>query len=423
MFGTLDPTDGGNASRLSLSTRWSRTDAGSATRVEAYVIRSTMNLWNNFTYFLNDPVNGDQFHQLDKRTLGGFNISHTFKSELAGRRMENEIGVQGRFDDIRVGLENTAARQSLSPVRFDSVRENSLSFYGENRIWWNQWFRTTAGLRGDFYNARVTSDNPLNSGRAHDGIASPKFGAVIGPFYNMELFFNAGRGFHSNDARGTTIRVDPVTLLPADRVPFLVRSQGAEVGLKVKPIAGFESTVALFMLDFASENLFVGDAGTTEASRPSRRVGVEWTNHYKPVSWLSFDVDLALTKARFRDNDPAGRHVPGAPTFIAAAGFTFGEDKGWFGGMKLRYFAPRPLIEDKSTKSPATALVNGRIGYKFENGVKLQLDVLNLLGSKSDQISYFYESRLPGEPAAGIADRHFKPVEPRAFRVTLAGEY
>ena len=336
--------------------------------------------------------------------------------------MENEIGVQGRYDDIRVGLENTAARQSLSTVRLDSVRESNLSFYGENRIWWNDWFRTTAGLRGDFYNAQVTSDNPLNSGRARDGIASPKLGAVFGPFWNTELFFNAGRGFHSNDVRGTTIRVDPVTLLPADRVPFLVRSQGAEVGFKTRPFAGFESTVSLFMLDFASENLFVGDAGTTEASRSSRRVGVEWTNHYKPVSWLAFDVDLALTRARFRDFDPAGRFVPGAPTFIASAGFTFGEEKGWFGGMKLRYFAPRPLIEDNSAKSPATALVNARVGYKFENGVRLQLDVLNVLGSKSDQISYFYESRLAFEPAA-VGDRHFKPVEPRAFRVTLAGEY
>lgn len=423
-FGSLDPSDGGDASRLSLSTRWSRSDADSASRIEAYAIRSTMSLFSNFTYRLSDPANGDQFQQYDKRTLGGFAMSHVFKGALMGRRIETEIGVQGRADDIRLGLNQTAQRAPFTAVRHDGVQQNSLGVYAESRIWWNDWLRTSAGLRGDVYQARVASDTAANSGQTRDGIVSPKFGAVFGPFWNTEVFINAGRGFHSNDARGATIRVDPLDkITPADRVPLLVRSQGAEIGLRFRPRENLESSVAVFALDFASENLFVGDAGTTVASRPSRRTGVEWSHHWKATSWLAFDVDLAVTQARFRDHDPAGRHVPGAPTFIASAGVNFGEERGWFGAMKLRYFAPRPLVEDNSAKSPPSALINGRIGYRFENGVRLQADVTNLFGAKAEQISYFYVSRLPGEPLAGVADRHFKPVEPRAVRITLAGEY
>ena len=181
--------------------------------------------------------------------------------------------------------------------------------------------------------------------------------------------------------------------------------------------------MTLFQLDFDSENLFVGDAGTTEPSRPSRRTGIEWTNHYAVTPWLALDADLTVTHARFADRDPAGSRIPAAPTAIAAAGFTLGEALGWFGTMRLRYFGPRPLIEDNSVRSKPTTLVNGRIGYNFENGVTVQLDILNLLNVKASQIDYFYESRLRGEPAGGVADTHLHPVEPMAVRLTVAGRF
>lgn len=423
-FGTLDPTDGGNANRLSLSGRWSRSDANSDTRVNAYVIRSNLNLYNNFTYYLDDPVNGDQFRQFDRRTVTGFNASHTFKSVIAGLPMENEFGVQGRLDQINVGLENTIQRVTTNVVRHDSVREGSLAFYGENRVRWTDWLRTSIGLRGDLYDARVRSDTLVNSGHVRDGIVSPKFGLVLGPWAKTEFFFNAGRGFHSNDARGSTITVDPSDkMTPVARTPLLVRANGVEVGVRTRLIEGLDSSVSLFGLDYASENLFVGDAGTTEASRPSRRYGVEFANHYKFSSWLSFDVDFTWSHARFRNFDPVGPYIPGAPTVIAAAGVNFGEARGWFGGMRLRYFGPRPLIEDNSVASRPTTLVNARVGYRFDNGISVQLDAFNLFNAKASQIDYYYTSRLPGEPAGGFADRHFHPVEPLAVRLTIAGQF
>jgi hypothetical protein len=423
-YGTLNPTDGGDTSRFSLSGRFSATDDTGVTRASAYVIRSQLNLFNDFTYFLNDPVNGDQFHQLDQRIIGGGEALHIFQGDLFGLPMENEIGVQTRTDSIRVGLFNTTNRQFRSGVLDDRVLETSGAFYFDNRVRWTNWLRTSLGFRADGYYASVVSDTAANSGKARDAIINPKLGLVLGPWFDTEIYVNYGGGFHSNDVRGVTATVDPTSsLFNTTRSPFLVPSTGYEIGLRNRSIAGLETSLALFRLDFASENLFQGDTGTTEPSRPTRRFGVEWTNRYAVTPWLSLEGDLTITNARFSNYDPVGNRVPEAPTTIASAGVTFGEPLGWFGSLRLRYFGPRPLIEDNSIRSRPTALLNGRVGYAFENGVSISLDVLNLTNSKSDQITYAYVSRLPGEPPEGLIDRVFHPVEPTAVRLTIAGRF
>jgi TonB dependent receptor/TonB-dependent Receptor Plug Domain len=423
-FGTINPTDGGDTSRFSLSGRFSATDDTGVTRASAYVIRSQLNLFNDFTYFLNDPVNGDQFHQLDQRIIGGGEALHIFQGDLFGLPIENEIGVQTRTDSIRVGLFNTTNRQYRSGILDDRVLETSGAFYFDNRVRWTDWLRTSVGFRADGYYASVVSDTPANSGKARDAIVNPKLGLVLGPWFDTELYLNYGGGFHSNDVRGVTATVDPTSsLFNTTRSPFLVPSTGYEIGIRNRSIAGLETSLALFRLDFASENLFQGDTGTTEPSRPTRRFGVEWTNRYAVTPWLSLEGDLTITNARFSDYDPVGNQVPEAPTTIASAGVTFGEPLGWFGSLRLRYFGPRPLIEDNSIRSRPTALFNGRVGYNFENGVSISLDVLNLTNSKSDQITYAYVSRLPGEPAEGLIDRVLHPVEPTAVRLTIAGRF
>jgi outer membrane receptor protein involved in Fe transport len=240
-----------------------------------------------------------------------------------------------------------------------------------------------------------------------------------------QFFGNAGYGLHSNDIRGATITVDPNDrVTPLDRVPLLVRSRGAELGVRTMAIEGLTSSFAVFVLDLDSELLFVGDAGTTEPSRASRRVGVEWTNKYKPMPWLTFDLDVAYTRARFTDLDPAGDRIPGAPAWISSGAVTFGNETGWFGALKARYFGPRPLIEDDSVRSLASLIFNARAGYRFGNGLRVQLDVLNLFNAQSNQVEYYYYlSRLSGEPIAGVADRHVHPAEPLAIRLTLAGRF
>ncbi|MBL8510318.1 MAG: TonB-dependent receptor, partial [Betaproteobacteria bacterium] len=234
---------------------------------------------------------------------------------------------------------------------------------------------------------------------------------------------NIGRGFHSNDARGTTIRIDPKTGDPADRVTPLVRSTGSELGIRTEIIPGLQSSLAWWQLKLDSELLFVGDAGTTEASRPSKRFGVEWSNHYIINRNLLLDLDLATSRARFQGNDPAGNRIPGAPDRVASFGITLTDVGPWSAGAQLRYFGPRPLIEDNSVRSASTTLVYARAGYQLNRNLKINLDVFNLLNRKNSDIDYFYTSRLPGEAAEGVADTHFHPVESRSFRLTFTARF
>lgn len=423
-LGSLDPTDGGTSSRFSLSGNWAQSSEYGQSKINAYVINSSLRLYNNFTYFLDDPVNGDQFSQMDRRTVYGLNASHAFDVRVGGVETQTRVGLQTRGDDIGVGLFKTLQRESLSTVREDSVREGNVGLWADTTARWTDWLRTTIGIREDYFAGRVLSDTPENSGNAQASMTSPKAGIVLGPWYKTEFYGNAGYGLHSNDIRGATITVDPIDkVTPQDRVPLLVRSKGAEIGVRTKAVEGLTSSLAVFVLDFDSELLFVGDAGTTEPSRPSRRVGVEWTNQYRVLPWMRLDLDVAYTRARFTDFDPAGDFIPGAPAWVAAGGVTFGGESGWFGALRGRYFGPRPLIEDDSVRSQASLIFNARAGYKFDNGLRLQLDVLNLFNAKTNQIEYYYLSRLPGEPIGGVADRHVHPAEPLAVRLTLAGRF
>ncbi len=418
-FGAVDPTDGGRTSRYSLSTQWIRSNETGSTRVSAYLVRSDLKLYSNFTFFLNDPVNGDQFEQVDKRTVSGGEASHLWKTQVSGREIEHTVGLRLRNDDIgQVGLFNTVAQRRLGTVRNDAVLQTSAGLYYSASIPWTSWLRSNLGVRGDFYRFKVNSDNPVNSGKASDSLLSPKLGLVFGPWSNVEYYANYGHGFHSNDARGATITVDPTTGAPAGRVTPLVRAIGSELGVRAAPFKGFQTSVALWRLDLASELVFAGDAGTTEASRPSRRQGVEWANYYRPFGTVTFDFDLTLSKARFKGDDPAGNFIPGSADRTLSGGVTFGEKEGWSGGVRLRYFGPRTLVEDNSQKSGSSTLVNARLGYAMNKQFKLGLEVLNIFNRKADDITYFYASRLQGEPAAGVEDKHFHPAEPRSLRLS-----
>jgi len=422
-YGALDPTDGGNASRYSLSGEWRQSLQNGYRAANVYLVRSTLDLYSNFTFFQNDPVNGDQFAQTEQRRLFGGSFNQTWLATIAGRQAATTAGLQLRRDRISpLALTLNAARERLSVVREDEVTVTSVAPYLSNTYAWSDWLRTIAGVRADRQRYEVRSDNPANSGNARDTIVSPKLSLVFGPWAKTEYFLNWGQGFHSNDARGTTITTDPTNGAPADRVPALVHTKGHEVGLRTQPLDGLTTSVALWKLEQDSELLFVGDAGTTEPSRPSRRRGLEWLVQYAPNNLVAFDASLAVTRARFADSDPAGPYIPGAPNRVASAGLTLEGFGGWFGSVRWRYFGPRPLIENDSIRSKSTSLVNARIGYAFDKRTRLSLDVYNLFDRKDNDIDYYYESQLAGEPAP-VADRHFHPVERRSVRVTLASSF
>jgi hypothetical protein len=419
-FGYLDATDGGTTSRYSAAVDLQRSNGPSSFRAAAFALRNSLNLFSDFTYFLDDPVDGDQFEQAERRWAVGGRLTYRRLGHFFDRHTESAAGVQLRRDWLKpVGLYRTAARQRLATTREDRVGQTTGGVYAQTEIEWTRMLRTTLGLRADRYEFSVTSRNPMNSGDGSDAMVSPKFSAVFGPWAGTELYANAGAGFHSNDARGAVTRVDPVSGEPANPVTPLVRARGAEVGVRTVRIPGLQSTVALWYLALDSELLFVGDAGTTEAGRPSRRVGLEWSNYLRVAPWLMIDGDLALSRARFRDGDPAGPYVPGALDRVVSFGVTVEPPRRMFGSVRLRHFGPRPLVEDAGTRSKSTTLWNGEAGYRVSKRVEVVLDVFNIFDAKVSDIDYFYTSRLPGEPSGGVADVHSHPALPRSARVGL----
>ena len=419
-LGTLDPTNGGTTGRYTLAGQWQRTQRGTVrTQASAYAAYYHLNLFSNFTYFLDDPTQGDQFEQADRRVYAGASVAQDWFSPAFREGATTTLGADLRHDQILgVGLFRTADRVRVSTVRDDDVAETSAGLYVRNETRWTPWFRSVAGLRGDVYRFDVESDTGVNSGTETDFIASPKLSLAVGPFARTEGYLNLGLGYHSNDARGTTIQVDPQTGDPVDPVDPLVRTRGAEVGVRTAALAGLQSTVSLWVLGLDSELVFVGDAGGTEASDASRHVGVEFTNAYRAMDWLNLTLDVALTRSRFLDVAPDADRIENSIGQIVTGGIYAAPARGVLGSLQLRYFGPRPLTGDGSVEAEATLLLNGRVGYRLGR-VEVALDVLNLLDAEDTDVSYFYASRLDGEPADGVEDVHFHPVIPRTARLAL----
>ncbi|MFM9433095.1 outer membrane receptor protein involved in Fe transport [Janthinobacterium sp. CG_23.3] len=424
-FDTIDPTDGGKAQRFSLSGAWVRTGDGDATRVNAYLIHNQLDLYSNFTYFLDHPETGDQFSQPDRRSTLGLNATHSWRHSALGRPSETTVGLQLQADDIHNGLYDTQARVRLATTRQDHVRERSAGVYVQNAVKWNPWLRSVIGVRGDYYRNAVDSNLAINTGTASGSQASPKLSLILGSWEKTEFYVNLGRGFHSNDARGTTIRVDPKNPdTPAVQEAPLVQSRGMELGARTEFVKGLQTNLALYQLNYDSELLFAGDAGSTaDTGRPSRRNGFELSNYYKLASWLTVDADIAYARTRYRDADPAGQHIPGSIEGVASLALAVDNLGPWFGAVQLRYFGPRPLIEDDSVRSKATGTVNARIGYKFSPKLRFTVEVYNLTNRRDSAIDYAYASRLPGEAAEGKFDVHFHPVESRSLRANLIANF
>lgn len=433
-FGSLDDTTGGDSQRYSVQLDWDRDGASSDTHVGVYGVAYDMDLFSNFTYFAADPVRGDQFEQEDRRLTAGLRARHSWPSTIAGFEARHTVGLQLRSDRIDNGLYNTERRRRVEKIdrdgaalpaviRRDEIHQTSLAPYFETDVRWHEKLRTTAGVRLDAYRFRVDDENGgTNSGTRRDAIASPKLSVVLGPWADTEIYAQAGLGFHSNDARGANTRIDPVTGDPTRRADPLVRTKGAEIGMRTTRVPGLHSTVSLWWLDIDSELVFVGDAGTTEAGRPSRRYGIELANYYTPTEWLTVDADASFSHARFRDRAPEGRRVPGAIESVVAAGVAVGDDRGWSASLRLRFFGSRPLTEDDRFRASRTLLLSGGVRYAFDETWSFAIEGFNLLDRADSDIEYAYESAI--DPASPIREEvHLHPVEPISARVSISARF
>ncbi len=423
-FDTIDDTTGGNTSRYSLQLNWQQTTSESATYVDAWIAYYDLELYSNFTYFLADPVNGDQFEQNEGRYFGGARVGHDFFHQLGGLSSQTGIGFQTRNDLINdIGLYPTEERERVGVVREDDVYVGSYSVFLKNETVINDWLRAGAGIRGDLFYFDVDSNLADNSGSELAGIYNPKLNVTLGPWERTEFYLNAGFGFHSNDARGTSITVDPADgTTPVEQVDPLVRTKGAEFGIRSMFIPGLTITTTLWYLESDSELVFVGDGGATEPSDASRRYGLEVATYWRPRPWLALDAEYSFVEAAFRDVPNDLDEIPNSIRNSLSLGVAGGFEDGLFGSLRTRYFNKRPLNESGSVESKSSLILNGRIGYRLDTW-EIALDVLNILNRKDNDIEYFYESRLPGEPLSGIEDVHLHPVEPRQVRVTLTYKF
>jgi outer membrane receptor protein involved in Fe transport len=424
-------------------------------QLSAYVLHYKLDLWSTFTYFLKDPVYGDQMLQRDDRTVYGFKASKTWFSSLAAMPMTNVIGVQTRVDDIGdVGIFPSFERHIIGTTQDARVVEGSGAVYAENTLQWRDYLRSVVGLREDEFDFNVTdkmrnadgsctlASDPLgcDSGRRRASIFSPKLGIVLGPWMNTRFFINVGDGYHSNDARGVTRsgqNPEQAAVTP------LTRARSGELGLSAKPLSEWETTLDVFKLKLKSELVFSGDAGVTEPNGSTTRTGVEWGNVYQVNGWLAADLNATFARARF-DNDAApddlgcgdaapshacgepvgivGRYVPNSPTNVIDAGLTAKRPSGWFGALRARHFGESPLVEDNSAKSPAYTTLDAQIGFRGADHWLAALDIFNVADVRWNDITYYYVSRLRNE-ATPQADYVVHPGVPRTLRARFQYQF
>ena len=406
VFGSLDPDLKGHTDRAIFALRLDSTDW----RVSAYAQHYDWKLVSNFTFFLDDPVGGDQVQQQDRRRLFGGRVERRFRP---APDWSVSLGVEGRFDDIAsVGLTKAVAGVPVAARGLFAVKEGSAALYSE--VTWApaEAVELFAGARVDHYRFKTRAlDGPDSwSGQVSDKLVSPKVGASYKLGGGVALYANWGRGFHSNDARGVTAPTDPA--------PGLVPGTGSEFGARYER-DGLNVTAALWQMKVGSDLIYVGDSGAVEPAGATRRHGVELSAFWKPTPWLSVDAAWTVNQARFV-NAPGADRVPGAleSTGELGASLIFGE---WNAGVRVRHLGPHPLTEDNSVRSDRTTLVNLRAAWtpKQAFGGRLEVfgELLNAFDSKRKDVDYFYESRLPGEPPEGVAGLHSRIVEPRSLRV------
>ena len=425
-FGTLSANDGGKTHRISLSGEWNQSDDDSFRKINAWIIDYGLNLYSAPSGFISG-VDGDQHEQADHRTLfGGQAEKHWLLSE---NWFNSEViaGAQLRHDRIStLGLYNTVNRVRSHTVSQDKVNQTASALYTELKTPWFSWLRTNVGLRYDTISADVSAQggtfNMANGGSETAHQISPKLGVAIAPWEQLEFYANWGRGFHSNDSRGAVMSTNAADGSMAERVPLLASSTGAEIGLRAAPLPGWQTALAIWQVKSDSELVFVGDEGVTEPRGSSHRYGLEWTNHLTVTDRFFVDADLALSRARFDQQENGGRHVPNAIPVSASLAASYDDGSRWSGGLRVRYIGAYALEETGQQTSSSFVTANARVDYQFNKHWQLSASILNLFNRKANDIEYWGGacSRMDGAGCGGgegIDGRLVHPMEPRALRI------
>jgi outer membrane receptor protein involved in Fe transport len=452
-YGTLDPTDGAQSGRWSLSGHYGVSGGDWNLATNAYAIHSTQVLWNNFTHLLFDPVNGDQEQQDETRNTFGGTIAFAQNLTLGDIASDTTLGVQERYDTEYVDRRHTRQRFVLDycndgngdysvgdhACTADQVDIDDTALYLSNTTRWLSWLRTTIGVRGDYASGGDHSLLTGFNGSSQEILFQPKGNITFGPWHDTELYISAGKGFHSDDIRGVlgTVPAEGVPLANG-RVPLLARTYGEEFGIRNASIPGLQIQLALFRQDYASEAVYNQDAGLDQATAASRRQGFELSAQYHPFDWLELNTDVAVTKARFFKNEAAlrnfyqitgGTFIANAPDYTLSFGALLDNLGPWFGSAEIRILGPYPLTDGPANpRGSGYTETNIDIGYKFSDRLKVQVAIFNLFDQKAYSSEFYYATAINAAEVAkygtaGVNDFQVHPLEPLSARFTITANF
>lgn len=416
-FGVIDPTEGGKTLRSTALLNYHYdTTSGGQFFANAYGQYYRLDLFTNFTYFLNDPVNGDGIQQSDLRIMYGGDLGYKQRGDVLGLPSIGTIGFQTRVDDIHARLGTQRMRTPTGLTTDSDIFEASYAPFVKAEVQPASWMRLSGGLRAETFTFdvrnRCSTCGQQPAGQKTSGIILPKMNLILGPWANTEFFVNYGEGYHSNDARSA--------VLPGSAP--LARAKSYEVGLRSKPWGpdGLEVIATLWRLDLKSELLFVGDEGTTEIRGATRREGVEVAARGQVWGPLYVNGSVTWTKAEFRNGDT----IPLAPEFTAYGAVLLRWPEGLTSQLQATYLGVRPLTEDRSIKAPSW--IDFDVTERYQLPIKLPygrmeafLFIQNLLNTHWEQATFAFASQLRTEPAP-VTGIHFVPGNPRTFLMGLA---
>jgi outer membrane receptor protein involved in Fe transport len=410
-FDAIDPNEGGTTQRtnVNLDWRWRPTE-NQTLSAHAYATYYTLTLFNDFTFFLNDEQNGDMINQRDTRFMAGFDALYEHRSKPFDINLTSTAGFQYRIDTPRVVLATAVQRHQLARTQDVSIQEQSFSPFVKFDIVPLSWLRLVTGARGDIFtydvHSRVnTTEDDLN-GKTTQARPNVKANLVLGPWAQTEFYANFGTGYHSNDARAVV--ADPnLTALPTAR--------GYEFGVRSKVIPRTEFSLTYWVIDLDSELVFVGDEGTTEARGPSHRAGIEFATRVKLLDWLTFSGDVTWSRAEF----DTGAAVALAPRLTARADLTARLPWGLSSSLGMRYLGDRYADEDRHQTARGYMIFDWTARYRYK-WLEAFVSIENLTNTEYREAQFFFTSRLPGEPAAGVPDIHYTPGNPISVMGGLA---
>ncbi len=412
-FGAIDDTEGGHTGRTNFYIKHRKPLGEQAFFTnQVYYSRYNFELYSNFTFFLNDPINGDQIRQREKRDIFGYRGSYQRQDDWGRASLHSRLGFDLRHDRIQDNeLSNTRNRQEMLLTRsLGDVFQTNVSVYADERIQIGP-FLLNGGIRADYFRFEYYDrlDSVYQTQSADQVVVSPKLNLVYQLTPTLQLYLKNGIGFHSNDARVV------VTQQAERTIPLAF---GNDLGVQWKPSAKVLLQAALWHLFLQQEFVYVGDEAVVEAGNPTRRLGVDFSARLQPVSWLFLDADLNYAYASFLDADPEADRIPLAPRLTSAGGLGFRAPFGLNGAIRFRYIQDRPANEDNSVVALGYTVFDLNLNYTHKR-FELSLMVENLFDTEWNEAQFDTESRLFDEPQP-VSELHFTPGYPFFIRAGLS---